>query len=165
MKKHTKNTLIAILILLFNPITLYLAFFIYGESVKACKYPDDFEIFYRILNPLKEKYELAEADCGYSLNHIMWIKITAKDPQKVFDIAKDIYEIKQNSEFLVKDSFEVEITSGDPGVKMKYRIAGESGYRGYRKWQDGIQEDVKRLEYEYSVKNKEKEHGTTQILQ
>ena len=82
MKKHTKNTLIAILILLFNPITLYLAFFIYGESVKACKYPDDFEIFYRILNPLKEKYELAEADCGYGLNYIMWIKITAKDPQK-----------------------------------------------------------------------------------
>ena len=72
MKKHTKNTLIAILILLFNPITLYLAFFIYGESVKACKYPDDFEIFYRILNPLKEKYELAEADCGYSLNYIIW---------------------------------------------------------------------------------------------
>ena len=83
----------------------------------------------------------------------------------MFDIAKDIYEIKQNSEFLVKDSFEVEITSGDPGVKMKYRIAGESGYRGYRKWQDGILEDVKRLEEEYRVKTKEKEHGTTQIPQ
>ena len=50
-------------------------------------------------------------------------------------------------------------------VKMKYRIAGESGYRGYRKWQDGILEDVKRLEKEYSMKTKEKEHGTTQIPQ
>ena len=165
MKKHTKNALIAILILLFNPITLYLAFFTYGESVKACKYPDGFEIYYRILNPLKEKYDLVKADYDYKLNHIMYIRITAKDPQNVFDIAKDIYEIKQNSEFLVKDSFKVEITSSDPGVKMTYRIAGESGYRGYRKWQDGILEDVKRLQEEYREKTKEKEHGTAQIPQ
>ena len=158
MKKHTKNALIAILILLFNPITLYLAFFTYGESVKACKYPDGFEIYYRILNPLKEKYDLVKADYDYKLNHIMYIRITAKDPQNVFDIAKDIYEIKQNSEFL-------EITSSDPGVKMTYRIAGESGYRGYRKWQDGILEDVKRLQEEYREKTKEKEHGTAQIPQ
>lgn len=165
MKKHTKNTLVAILILLFNPITLYLAFFTYGESVKACKYPDGFEIYYRILNPLKEKYDLAKADYDYKLNYIMYIRITAKDPQNVFDIAKDIYEIKQNSEFLVKDSFVVEITSSDPGVKMEFRIAGESGYRGYRKWQDGILEDVKQLEAEYRVKTKEKEYGTVQIPQ
>ena len=165
MKRHTKNALIAILILLFNPITLYLAFFTYGESVKACKYPDGFEIYYRILNPLKEKYDLVKADYDYKLNHIMYIRITAKDPQNVFDIAKDIYEIKQNSEFLVKDSFVVEITSSDPGVKMEFRIAGESGYRGYRKWQDGILEDVKQLEAEYRVKTKEKEYGTVQIPQ
>ena len=79
-----------------------------------------------IIDPLENKFKILECTCGGSQDDTveLQIELNSIDQAQAFDIAHDVYELKQKSSVLHKKPLELKIWVRDPpmdGQRIVYR--------------------------------------------
>ena len=94
-----------------------------------------------ILKPLAEKYDFPDnmelripGDISFSKNFVVSFSLEIGNPDRLTEIVKDVYTLKQKSPGLSREVFDVEFVCNDPQNPVKYRVVmpGENGYEGRR---------------------------------
>ena len=101
------------------------------------------EVHADIIDPLESKYNITDKewkyrDCSIKLppddTIMLGIRLDPKDGEKMFDIARDVYELKRKSPVLHKKPLELEIRVRDPksGVTFHAYIPGAPNHKKKR---------------------------------
>jgi hypothetical protein len=98
------------------------------------------EVHADIIDPLESKFNITDKewkyrDCSIKLppddTIMLGIRLDPKDGEKMFDIARDVYELKRKSPVLHKKPLELEIRVRDPksGVNFHAYMPGAPGHK------------------------------------
>lgn len=101
------------------------------------------EVHADIIDPLESKYNITDKewkyrDCSIKLppddTIMLGIRLDPKDGEKMFDIARDVYELKRKSPVLHKKPLELEIRVRDPksGVNFHAYMPGAPNHKKKR---------------------------------
>ena len=101
------------------------------------------EVHADIINPLESKYNITDKewkyrDCSIKLppddTIMLGIRLDPKDGEKMFDIARDVYELKRKSPVLHKKPLELEIRVRDAksGVNFHAYMPGAPNHKKKR---------------------------------
>ena len=101
------------------------------------------EVHADIIDPLESKFNITDKewkyrDCSIKLppddTIMLGIRLDPKDGEKMFDIARDVYELKRKSPVLHKKPLELEIRVRDPksGVTHHTYMPGAPGHKKKR---------------------------------
>ena len=101
------------------------------------------EVHADIIDPLESKFNITDKewkyrDCSIKLppddTIMLGIRLDPKDGEKMFDIARDVYELKRKSPVLSKKPLELEIRVRDPksGVNFHAYMPGAPGHKKKR---------------------------------
>ena len=101
------------------------------------------EVHADIIDPLESKYNITDKewkyrDCSIKLppddTIMLGIRLDPKDGEKMFDIARDVYELKRKSPVLHKKPLELEIRVRDPksGINFHAYMPGAPNHKKKR---------------------------------
>ena len=140
-KKH--NKLSCLIVFLFIPVLLGVLFYPALRTLRHRAWCSGriVAIEREILKPLKEKYEFPDdlelripGNISFSKNFVVSFSLEIGNPDRLTEIVKDVYTLKQKSPGLSKEVFDVEFVCSDPKNPVKFRVMmpGENGYEGRR---------------------------------
>jgi len=130
--KLSKSTKIAMLIVACVGLAwLGFAFYVFHGMIRGLQFDAASsgmrcQVLADIIDPLENKFKILECTCGVSQDDTveLQIELNSIDQAQAFDIAHDVYELKQKSSVLHKKPLELKIWVRDPpmdGQRIVYR--------------------------------------------